>query len=254
MSKVSENRLLMRIKKNEVNILRNRGYDIANAKLYDVNGEDYSLTRNPFLKPSIDMDIFREIEDTDFRSRQDLSMVYSKDIRGKTHRVVVIYVEENKGGKVVGKEKIGAVTEAIIAGESEHDYHEIILITPYGVSNQVRADLENLDFKTTFLVDDDLMVDLFSHAAAPVSFKTWESERRILGYDNPLPADHHIKEFIKEEGINPKDLVQIRDTDPFIQRLGLEVGDIIMVEIPTPGRNSGDTHVEYRVVVTSLAK
>lgn len=204
----------MDVKRNELIMMQRRGYDITKAYLYD----DAEVI--PFSGGLNELSLQTLIS----TYPNNLSMVYPK---GNT-RAVVLYLPITKGK--TRKEAMTIVTEAINQTlDGRPMFNEFVFFSAE-LTPSTRKDLSELRINSTMFTYLEMSLDIFAHVSAPISVKWWTSAESFY-------ADEEIKE---------SELSQIKVDDPYIRRLGLKRGYIVMAVLPSI---TGESVVDYRVVV-----
>lgn len=203
----------MDVKRNELIMMTRRGYDVSLAYIYS--------NPNVFpFKDGVNELTLQNIVD----NHQDMSMVYPKDNR----RTLVLYLPVVRGK--TRKDAEDVVCEAINRTADGRPMFNDYIFFSGELTPTIRKNLNDLRIDMTMFTYLEMSIDVFSHVTAPLSVKWWTDS----------------ESFYRDESIKDLDLPQIRVSDPYIRRLGLKRGYIIMAVLPGI---IGNTIVDYRVVV-----
>ena len=221
---------MMLLKLNENKMMRQRGFKYCMFPSYSsgfgpfsgngavaYQGMDFQLQASP-------------------NSRLDFSCVYFKEQKAEDG-TLVLYLGEPDSLKKAGKKEAAPFEEAIKYSMDSYGgnlYSKYIIITQNDMTSQAKTGLKDYDIDLKFFVDNDFMEDIFNKAFNPISYKVY------------LPGNENV--FEEEEEIKVSMLPQISVNDAYIQKLGLDIGSIIVTEVLIPGGNLG-TRVDYRIVV-----
>lgn len=194
-------------------MMTRRGYDVSLAYVYsNPNALPFKDGVNEFTLQSM------------VNNHQDMSMVYPKDNK----RTLVLYLPVVRGKTRKDAEEV--VFEAINQTANGRPMFSDYIFFSGELTPAIRKNLNDLRIDMTMFTYLEMSIDIFSHVTAPLRVKWWTDS----------------ESFYKDEEIKDLELPQIKVTDPYIRRLGLKRGYIIMAVLPGI---AGNTIVDYRVVV-----
>lgn len=204
----------MNIKRNELKMMERRGYDVTKAYMYahpDVN---------PFTGGVNEL----ALQELVSNYGDNLSMVYPK----LNTNAIVLYLPVERGKTRKGADEIvfQAVNQTV---DGRPKYSEYIFISG-DLTPAIRKNLTDLRINVTMFTYREMSIDLFSHVTAPISVKWWTD----------------VETFHEDEEIKDSELSQVSVNDPYIKRIGLKKGYIVMAVLPAI---DGGNVVDYRVVV-----
>lgn len=204
----------MNIKRNELAMMERRGYDVTKAYMYTHPDE------TPFAGGVNELILQGLIA----KFGDDLSMVYPK---GNTN-AIVLYLPVERGKTRKGADDIvfQAVNQTV---DGRPKFNEYIFLSG-DLTPAIRKNLTDLRINATMFTYREMSIDLFTHVTAPLSVKWWTD----------------AETFYTDEEIKDSELSQVSVNDPYIKRIGLKKGYIVMAVLPAI---DGGTVVDYRVVV-----
>jgi len=219
-------RRLFLMKRTEVEMITQRGFNIQNAYMISRADSNYPVTDlSLFLDPTLGMDTFGEESEGMpfflamlqhrqqtglFQSRSEFSSVYySSD---QQRRIVVLYLD-NEPDKNVSK-KYFEIVDFFVTQQ----FHEIILVTTTGLN----ADLSNRvrrmpNYKVEVFLDTELAFNRTKHSYAPISIRHIPNAQKA--------------EWSKQEGLRPEKLPMMLDADMVAKWYGASPLDVFQVEL-----------------------
>lgn len=213
MATIEQLRRLFRVKKNELVMMKTRGYrlDVVYIKCQDkfipVNMSNFdSLTFEQFIK-------YRQ-DNNCFRTRFEFTSIYFKD---NTEPVIVVYLESDPGKKV-NAYHFQYIRDIISNGifPNLHTHH-IIIISENGLNTAIIASIEHeiLGYKIETFTDMNFALNPTNHCLVPLSIKHIPSE--------------NINEWGKKEMLTPQQLPMYLTIDPIARWYGASPLDIFEV-------------------------
>lgn len=219
-------RRLFIIKRTELEMMAQRGYDISTVSQIQ-NGKEITLDLRSFLNPTLGiipgkltppegaffepMLEYRQQVGV-FQSRQDFSAIYYTP--GREKYILVLYLG-NEPGKQVSMKDFQIVNDFIGTGK----FHHIILITETGLNpdnlSKVRTRMPG--YRIEIFLDQELSFNRTKHAYAPIKIEY-------------IPAKE-VSAWSQREEIQAEKLPMILNVDPIAKWFGAGPMDVFQTEL-----------------------
>ena len=217
MSQGDDLKKLFRIKKNQVRMMADHGYDISEENpIFNYTLQQFIEVYSGFLPDS--KTSIREILSTEYHKPDGRS-------------AYVFYVPYSTGD--IGKKQITKFISKLDIGE----YQTYILITNRPLGSTARKGIQNKSRSVTHFVDKELSISPTDHVWVPkhTGLSMKESD-----------------EIIRRNGWNRANIPRLYPTDAIVKRMGFTRGQLVRIDCfnPLPG-TLVDTYVYYRLVSDS---
>jgi len=258
-------RRLFRIKRTELEMMRDRGFDISQVFIltnFSIASErrGQPVEAKTQFSPAVDCrpltDIrfdfnqfleFRQIHSL-FNSRILFTSLYTSTLDGS--RTLVMYLESEPGKQVV-KDGLQLLLQLIY--EKQLRGMAILLIAENGIHpGSVSIILEQTaGYDISIFFDKFFAVNPTKHAFAPINAKLIRKIPGEISPDGKVGPDS-IEKWAAEEGIKPSNLPLIfSDSDPLAKYYGAKNGDIFELEVLS---KANDVSGYYRLCFKTPAK
>ena len=190
--------LLFEVKKNQLKMVRRRGYNISREEGI------LNLTLPQFLKTYVP---FAKQQNRSFRSV--MTNVYENDVGG---RLLVYYADVPSGTTQLGKNEVGCA----ISSMEKYKLHDAVIITAKQLSPSASKHVASLVSENIqIFLEDEMSYDPTEHFLVPKHI--------------PLSPDE-AREFLDTNGISIDQMPILRSDDIIIKNLGLRGGRIVKIE------------------------
>ena len=206
-------RRLYTVKRTEVELVRDRGWDPAYGLRFQLTKDEIrtqQLNYNIFHEKTFDEFLLYRQENGLFPTRESFSTIYIHP-SNHDHRLLVMYLN-SAPMKQVAKDNISALQTFVATGQ----FRNIIVISENGLLSAIAFHIQNEISNIAFTIykDIDLAYNPTKHALAPIQ----------VNYIHP----HQVPEFEKEEGLMRKQLPLILNTDPISKWYGAQEAGVFM--------------------------
>lgn len=213
-------RRLFRIKRNELEMMKLRGYSLNPAAI-PKDGQYKSFDLESFTKPSLTFDQFLAFRSQTgyFGNRIDFSAIYQHKLTGE--QIIVLYLTSGTGRKI--DKAAFSIVETLIARQQ---FKKFIIISEAGLGPTQQKFIENCTagYSIEDFTDLKFAYDPLKHAFSPIEIKYI------------LPSE--TNEWAKVEEIQPGQLPLILTTDPIAERYGAAPLGVFQTVIPS--KTSGE--------------
>ena len=228
---------LLRIKKESLQILRDRGFTIPDNELPILEDEDITINQFKSIYLEAKDDIYQPLYN--FISRKIIFRSFMSNIyqRPKSNCLVFFAEPEEKTDKKISNDQLADFCRLIIETKVE----EAILISNVSASSAVSSlcgegskGLNKVYIQ--FFTDDELLYNPLEHVFVP--------KHRII-------SDKEVKELKETDKINLSQLPKISKFDPVCKRMGADENDVIEIIRKVLIKDSlVEEELSYRVVFT----
>ena len=223
-----EDKRLFRVKRTELEMVKDRGFDTKNAHLYTRNGRELSYDADEILSLK-SHDEFLDWLQGDFVKLTDLTTLYTNE---NNEQLLVFYITSS--GKQAGKPDLKLVNEVLQKNAEipvKNRITNMIIISSNGISPSTLTTMQQQHrmYNMQFFKYSELAFNPMKHVLAPLS--------------TTIRKD--VPEWEKYEGINSNKLPVTRDKDALVKWYNASLGDVVECEVMGL---TFDTGYSYRVV------
>lgn len=214
-SSSSEKYNLFSIKKTQIEMMRDRGYDVGEdeQKILSMEEDQFDEYLTALVEGEIVnnwkdyLDMIRFPAESKYTSRTWLGNVYFKENK----RCIVIYIDQSSGEQV-----LKVITDAIIVMIEGIDtgikYDELIMISGIPFSSSSKKSIRDLKYtKHWSFMDRELIYNVTKHFLVPPHTLMPESEVRKMGK-------------------SVRNLHQISELDPVVKYYGWSAGGVVLIK------------------------